>query len=100
MGSLAAAVMTLGSLPAGGRYAAYGGGDGPVGRAPAEDESGRLAGRVVDGDVGDGDAVDLGLAGADHVVVVGRGVGDVAGAVLLLDAADAVLQARRTRQRP
>ena len=39
--------------------------------------------------------VDLGLPGADHEVVVGRVVGDVAGAVGLLDAADAVLQARR-----
>lgn len=43
---------------------------------------------------------DLGLAGADHEVVVGRVVGDVARAVLLLDAADTVLKTRRAGHRP
>ena len=49
---------------------------------------------------GRGDAVDLGLPGADHQVVVGRVVGDVAGAVGLLDAADPVLEAGGARDRP
>ena len=42
----------------------------------------------------------LACAGADHEVVVGRVVGDVAVAVALLQAADAVLEARRCRGPP
>ena len=62
----------------------------------------RVAVRVVDlgGRQARGDAVDLGLAGAGHEVVVGRVVGDVAGAVGLLQPADAVLQPGRPRDRP
>ena len=37
---------------------------------------------------------------SDHVLVVGRLVVDVAGDVLLFEAADAVLQARRAGDRP
>ena len=42
----------------------------------------------------------LACADPDHQVVVGRVVGDVAGAVGLLDAADAVLEAGRAGDRP
>ena len=47
-----------------------------------------------------GDPVDLRLPGADHEVVVGRVVGDVAGPVGLLQPADAVLHPRGARDRP
>nr|QMS48061.1 hypothetical protein WG33_0260 [uncultured bacterium] len=40
------------------------------------------------------------LAQVRHGLVVGRVVGDVAGPVRLLEAADAVLEARRARERP
>ena len=76
--------------------------DRPVRRAPAEHQHLRVAGRVVhlQRRQRPGDAVDLRLPGADHEVVVVRVVGDVAGAVGLLDAADPVLQARRAGHRP
>ncbi|MEV8406836.1 hypothetical protein AB0R12_13765, partial [Streptomyces niveus] len=79
--------------------AADGGGDGAVGGAPAEDQGARTV-RVVHHKVRHLDVVDLGLAGADHEVVVGGVVGDVAGAVLLLDAADTVLETRGAGHRP
>ena len=46
------------------------------------------------------DARDLLGAQLHHALVVRRVVGDVAGDVLLLEAADAVLEARRARDRP
>src|SRR5581483_5837719 len=54
-----------------------------------------LGGRDVGGDAGD-----LGGAQARHALVVDRVVGDVAGAVLLLEAADAVLEAGRAGHGP
>ena len=62
----------------------------------------RVAVRVLDlgRRQGGGDPVDLGLARAGHEVVVGRVVGDVAGPVGLLQAADAVLHAGRAGDRP
>ena len=82
--------------------AAHAGADRAVRRAPADHQHLRLARRVVDLERRQrvGDPVDLGLAGADHQVVVGRVVGDVAGAVALLEAADAVLEARRAGDGP
>src|SRR3954466_114000 len=47
-----------------------------------------------------GEAVDLGLAGAGHEVVVGRVVGDVAGFVGLLQPADPVLEPGGARHGP
>ena len=79
---------------------AHGRGDRAVRGTPAQHQGAGRSCRVVDLQVRDVDAVDLGLAGADHEVVVGRVVGDVAGAVLLLDAADAVLESRRAGHRP
>ena len=57
---------------------------------------------MVDCQLGDvrGDSRDLLSADADHEVVVVGVVGDVAGALLLLEAADPVLEAGRPRQRP
>src|SRR5690606_12317019 len=84
--------------------AAHGGRDRAVRRTPAQHQDlGALSGRavrVVHHGVRHVDPVHLGLAGAHHVVVVGRVVADVAGAVLLLDAADAVLQAGRAGDGP
>jgi len=83
--------------------------DAPCGRrdravcpAPAEHEELRLAAGVVDLELRDvpGDACDLLRAEPRHQVVVLGVVGDVAGAVRLLEAADPVLQPRRARQRP
>ena len=71
-------------------------------RAPAERRSsvGVLVALDLDRrDVG-GDRGDLGGPQVDHPLVVLRRVGDVAGAVLLLDAADAVHQPRRAGDRP
>src|SRR5665811_95181 len=70
------------------------GADRPIRRAPTDHQDSRVAVGIVDFDVGNRrrDRVYPGLAGADHEVVVGRIVGDVAGAVGLLQAADAVLE--------
>ena len=78
------------------------GADRAVRRAPADHQHLRRAGRVVDLERRQrvGDPVDLGLAGADHQVVVGGVVGDVAVALALLEAADAVLEAGRCRGSP
>src|SRR5690606_26574290 len=86
-----------GDLAAGPADAAGGGPDGPPRRAPADDEDVGVAGRVVDDEGVDAarDPVDLGLPQLDHVFVVLGLVGDVAGDVGLLDAADPVLEARR-----
>ena len=81
--------------------ALHGGVDGGPRRAPPDDEQ---LGVVVADDrqrrdvLGDGRH--LGGAEVDHPLVVLRRVVDVAGAVLLLDAADAVHQARRAGDRP
>ena len=71
--------------------------DRPVGTAPAQHQQFRVAGRVVDRQIGYLDAVDLGLPQSDHLIVVGPEVGDVTGTVGLLQAADTVLQAGRSR---
>ena len=75
------------------RTRAHAGGDGPEGRAPAEHENLGVARLVVDLERAEvaGNAVDLGLAEADHPLVVDRVVGDVPRTVRLLEAADAVL---------
>src|SRR5262245_11716402 len=82
--------------------AAARGADGPVGRTPAEDEYPRLARGIVDLQRRNArrDSVDLRLARADHEVVVGRVIGDVAVTVCLFDTADAVLEARSPWDRP
>ena len=62
---------------------------------PAEHEHVGVPGRVIDDQVGHvrDDAIDLGLPGGNHeLVIVGR-IADVAGLVGLFDAADAVKQA-------
>ena len=65
--------------------------DGPVARAPAEHEQRRAVG-IVHLDVRDVHAGDPLGPQVRHVLVVGGLVGDVAGAVLLLEPADAVAQ--------
>ena len=92
----------LRDLVAGVAGASNRGRDRAVRRPPAEHEQLGIAGRVVDLERRDarGDPVDLGLAQPDHRVVVRRVVGDVAGAVGLLDAADPVLEPGRARDRP
>ena len=83
--------------------ARHAGADRAVGRAPAEHQHARRrrSGRRPRA-AGSSSAMPSTLAwrGADHEVVVGRVVGDVAGAVGLLDAADAVLEARACRGSP
>ena len=81
---------------------AYAGADRAVRRSPADHQHLGGARGVVDLERRQrvGDPVHLGLAGADHQVVVGRVVGDVAVAVALLETADAVLEAGRARDRP
>ena len=83
--------------------AADAGADRAVRRAPADHQ--HLAPRpdgssTSSGGSDVGDPVDLGLAGPDHQVVVGRVVGDVAVALALLEAADAVLEAGGAGDRP
>ena len=77
------------------------GGDGTPGRSPPDDEQlgAVLLVELHAGDVGR-DAVDLLLAEPHHVLVVVGLVADVAVAVVLLDAADAVLQPGGAGQRP
>ncbi len=75
--------------------------DDAEGRAPSQHE--QLAfGIAVDFDRIDvvGDVGDLPGPGVDHQLMVVRVVGDVAGDVLLLEPADAVLEARRAGNRP
>src|SRR5699024_19174 len=74
--------------------------DRPVGRAPADHQHLGLVGGVVDLEFGDIDQRDAQGPGAGHQVVVVGGVGDVAGAVGLLQPADAVLEAGLARHRP
>ena len=74
--------------------------DRSVRRSPAEHQHLRRTVRVVDLQRRYGDPVDLGLPGPDHQIVVGRVVGDVAGLVLLLQTTDAVVEPRRTGDRP
>ena len=75
--------------------------DGTPGRTPADDQhiafavSGDLSRRNVFGDAGH-----LARPQLDHVLVVVGLIGDVAGAVLLFDPADAVHELRGTRKRP
>ena len=95
----------LRDLVAGLAHAAHACADRAVRRTPAEHEHlGRWPSgpRVVDRERRQrvGDPVDLGLAGADHEVVVARVVGDVAVPVALLEAADAVLEAGRAGDGP
>ncbi len=75
--------------------------DGPVGRAPAEDQQVALL-RPEDLERRDvvGDARDLGRAQGLHPVVVVRVVADVAGDVGLLQPADPVLEAGRAGDGP
>ena len=79
-----------------------GGGDRSVGRAPPEHQHLGVAVGVLDLERvdGGGDPVDLRGAQPGHEVVVVGVVGDVAGDVGLLDAADAVLQPRGARDGP
>src|SRR3546814_14888548 len=92
----------LGHVVAGLADAADSGADRAVRRSPAEHED--LCGTrgIVHLERGQrvGDAVDLGLAQPDHLVVVGRIVGDVAVTVPLLQPADAVLAAGGAGHRP
>ena len=55
--------------------------DRTVRAAPPDQQQLGVAGRIVDFQIGNGDAVDLGLPQPHHEVVIGRLVGDVAGAV-------------------
>ena len=75
--------------------------DRAVRRAPAQHEHVGAVG-IVDLELGNvaRDSRDLGGAQAHHAVVVLGVVGDVAGLVLLLQAADPVLEPRRARNRP
>src|SRR5690606_9076891 len=86
----------------GGPNQSGGGRDRAVGGSPTEHQHLRVAGRVIALDRLDdvGDLVDLGLSQQDHVVVVVRVVGDVAGDVGLLDAADAVFRSGGARDGP
>ncbi len=90
----------LGDRVAAPPHPSYAGADRAVRRAPADDQQPGLARRVVDLDVGHLHRVDLGLAGAHHQVVVVGVVGDLAGQVLLLDAADPVLEPGHAGRRP
>src|SRR5690606_15174904 len=90
----------LRDLASGTAHPAYRRGDQTVGGAPAEHEHAGVAVGVVDREGRHLDAVHLGLAQPDHAVVVVGVVGDVPRDVGLLDAADAVLQAGRTGDRP
>ena len=82
--------------------AAHGGADRAERRAPADDEQLGVAVGVVDLELGDvrGDAGHLLGAQADHQVVVVGVVRDRAGDVGLLEAADPVLEARRSPGSP
>ena len=84
-----------------GLHFAHGRGTGAVGAAPARDQQLAL-GRAIDGLRGNvqGDVGHLLGPQIDHVLVVRRLVIDVAGDVLLFQAADAVHQARRAGNRP
>ncbi len=91
-----------GHLSTGSTAALHGGVDGGPGRAPADDaQLGVLVALHLDGrDVG-GHRRHLGRPQVDHLLVVLGGVGDVARPVpLLLDAADAMHQARRAGDGP
>ena len=93
--------MGLGDLVALRAHAVHRAVDRAPGRTPAEDEEVGVVGPV-DGDGRDvvGDPRHLGGADVDHVLVVVGVVAHVAGAVLLLDATDAVHQVGRAGQRP
>ncbi len=73
--------------------------DRAVRAAPAEHQQLGVARRVVDLEIRHGDAVDLRLPQPHHQVVVLRLVGDVARAVGGFQTTDAVLEARRARDR-
>ena len=77
------------------------GGDGAVGRAPGDDQQIAI-GVARRNHVGNvlNDGFDLGRAHANHFFVVQRLVVHVAGDVLLFQAADAVLEARRAGNGP
>src|SRR6266536_5330345 len=94
--------MRLGDRVTRAAHATSRGTDRAVRGTPAEREDARFAGRVVDFERRDaaGDAVDLRLPRPHHEVVVVGVVADVAGAVGLLDAADAMLQPGCTRHSP
>ena len=80
-------------------HATHPGAHRPLARAPADDEQ-LGAVLVVDVEVGDVDAGHLGRPQRGHARVVGGVVADLAGDVLLLQAADAVRQAGRAGDRP
>ena len=73
--------------------------DRTEGTAPAKHQQFRVAGRVIDFEIGHHDAVDLRLPQPDHLVVVGTQIGDVAGAVGLFQSADSVFEPGRPRDR-
>ena len=93
--------MDVADAPPLGALRPKGGGDRAVGRAPADEQQLAVGIAVRDG-VGNvlDHGLDLGGAQADHLLVVQGLVVDVAAAVLLLEAADAVLEAGRARDRP
>ena len=73
--------------------------DRTEGTAPAKHQQFRVAGRVIDFEIGHHDAVDLRLPQPDHLVMVGSQIGDIAGAVGLLQSADAVFEPGRPGDR-
>ena len=79
----------------------HGGGDGTVGGTPGDDQkiAGGIAFRNYFGNIL-GDAGNFFGSGADHVFVIQRLVVDVAGDVLLFDAADAMFEAGGTGDGP
>src|SRR5262249_52035615 len=96
------AQVQVGRLHAACPHALDSGGHGGVGGTPAHQEKLGVTGLVVDlhrREVG-GDAGDLVAAQVDHALVVDTLVGDVAAPVGLLQAADAVLEARHAGGRP
>ena len=94
--------MGLGDVESGLADPADAGADRAVRRAPAEHQHLGLAwgSSTSSGGQRGGDPSTLACADADHQVVVGRVVGDVAVAVGLLEAADAVLEAGCAGDRP
>ncbi len=94
--------MGLGDFDPGASNDLAGSSDGAVRGTPAEHENASIAAGVIHLDIDDGvrDCVDLRLAQAHHAIMVLRVVGDVARAVRLLEAPDAMLETSRSRNSP
>ena len=97
---LQVAQVRRGDPPAALAHAPRAGADRAVARAPAEHQQVRVRVAVRPRRSGTSMPVHLGRAQLGHPLVVGAVVGDVAGAVGLLQAADAVREAGRARDRP